>query len=163
MPQTENALPRSNFQAQISINGTVWTDCSGISATVQRSDGDQMIGEQNTADGMNPVVTGSNKKGAETLTMRGLYTEDAAEGFKIAHARYRGTNKTLFFRWSPKGGIGTIAGNTLFTCANEAGDPVAVPIINCTLPDLDAGSGDPAMFELSLRTPSVLESVTTTS
>jgi hypothetical protein len=163
MAQTTYGLPRSNFQVQVSTNGSSWTDISGVATTVQRSDGDQMVGEQNTADGASPVVTGSNKKAAETVTVRALYTEQTGEGWKTVHDRYRGTDKTIYVRWAPKGGIGTVAGNVLFTCADEAGTALKVPIINCTLPDLDAGSGDPAMFEFSVRTPSVLASVTSTS
>ena len=163
MAQTVYGLPRSNFQVQVSVDGVTWTDISGAAATVQRSDGDQMIGEQNTADGASPVVTGSNKKAAETVTVRALYTEQAGEAWKTVHERYRGADKTIFLRWAPKGGIGTVAGNAVFTCASDAGTPLKAPIVNCTLPDLDAGSGDPAMFEFSVRTPSVLESVTTTS
>lgn len=163
MPQTTGAIPRSNFQAQVSTDGNTWTDISGQAVTVQRSDGDQMIGEQNTADGSSPVVTGSNKKAAETITVSAVYTEGPTEAYETVSARYRGATKTIFFRWAPKGGIATVAGNNVFTCANDAGTPIAVPIINCSIPDLDAGSGDPAMIEFSLRTPNVLEAVTTTS
>jgi len=163
MTQTTGAIPRSNFQAQVSTDGTTWTDISGQAVTVQRSDGDQMIGEQNTADGSSPVVTGSNKKAAETVTVAAVYTEGPTEAYEVVAARYRGAAKTIFFRWAPKGGIGTVAGNNMFTCANDAGTAIAVPIINCSIPDLDAGSGDPAMIEFSLRTPNVAEALTTTS
>lgn len=163
MPQTTGAIPRSNFQVQVSVNGTSWTDISGQAVTVQRSDGEQMIGEQSTADGMSPVVTGSNKKAAETVTVSAVYTEGATEAYEIVAGRYRGATKTIWLRWAPKGGIGTVAGNNLYTCANDAGTAIAVPIINCAIPDLDASSGDPAMIEFSVRTPNISESVTTTS
>lgn len=163
MAQTTGAIPRSNFQVQVSTDGVAWTDISGQAVTVQRSDGDQMIGEQNTADGSSPVVTGSNKKAAETVTVSAVYTEGATEAYEVVSARYRGATKTIYLRWAPKGGIGTVAGNNMFTCANDAAAAIAVPIINCAIPDLDAGSGDPAMIEFSVRTPNVAEALTTTS
>lgn len=163
MAQTTGGLPRSNFQVQVSSDGVTWTDISGQAATVQRSDGDHMIGEQNTADGENPLVTGSNKKAAETVTVSIVYTEEDGEAFDIVHTAYRSGDKHIYLRWAPKGGIGTVVGNKLLTCADDGGTPAKVPIINCTLPDLDAGSGDPAMSEFSVRTPNVAESTTTTS
>lgn len=163
MTQTTGGMPRGNFQVEVSTDGTTWTDISGQAATVQRSDGDQMVGEQHTADGTSPIVTGSNKKAAETVTVGIVYTEETGEAFTVVRARYNGADKTIYLRWAPKGGIGSVAGNNLFTCADAAGDAFACPIINCTLPDLDAGSGDVAMAEFSVRTPNVAESVTTTT
>lgn len=163
MAQTTYGIPRSNYQVQVSTDGSSWTDISGQSATVQRSGGDHMIGEQNTADGESPVVTGSNKKGAETVTVSCIYTEQSGEAFEVVRARYEGTAKTIYLRWAPKGGIGTVVGNNIFTCAGDAGTAILVPIINCTIPDLDAGSGDPAMFEFSVMTPDVAQGATTTT
>lgn len=169
MAQTVDAIPRSNFQVQVSTNGSSWDDISGVSTGVSRSDGDQMIGEQQTAEGFSPVVTPANKKGAETITVNIVYTEDAAEAFKIVHDVYRNGNddeggkRVIYLRWAPQGGISAVVGNTVFTCATDGGTPLAVGIINCTLPELDASSGDPALCEFSVRTPNVLEALTTTS
>lgn len=169
MAQTENAIPRSDFQVEVSLDGTDWTDISGEATNVARSDGDVLIGEQHTADGFSPVVTPANKKGAETVTVSIVYTEEATEAFDIVHDAYRNGNndedgkRVLYLRWAPQGGIGSVAGNKMFTCANDAGTPIPVGIVNCTLPELDAGSGDPALAEFSVRTPNILESLTTTS
>lgn len=169
MAQTENAIPRSNFQVEVSLDGDTWSDISGEATTVTRSDGDQLIGEQQTADGFSPIVTPANKKGAETITVGIVYTEEDSEAFDIVHEVYRdgnseeGDKRVLYLRWAPQGGIGSVVGNRMYTCANDSGDPIPVGLINCTLPDLDAGSGDPALSEFSVRTPNVLESLTTTT
>lgn len=169
MAQTTSGIPRSNFQVQVSKDGAAWTDISGVATGVTRSDGDQMIGEQQTADGFSPIVTPANKKAAETITVSIVYTEESSEGFEIVSDIYRngnpnkGNQRVIYLRWAPAGGIGTVVGNNVFTCANDSGSPIAVGIINCTLPDLDASTGDPALCEFSVRTPNVLTSATTTS
>jgi hypothetical protein len=169
MAQTTDAIPRSNFQVEVSTDGTDWTDISGVATGVTRADGDQMIGEQNTAEGFSPIVTPANKKAAETVTVSIVYTENSGEGFKIVHDVYRNGNddeggaRVIYLRWAPKGGIGTVVGNTVFTCSTDGGTPLAVGLINCTMPELDASSGDPALCEFSVRTPNILEALTTTT
>jgi hypothetical protein len=163
MAQTTAATDRSNFDVGVSINGTDWTAVEGQAVTVTVSDGDQLIGEQFTAEGEVPIVKGANKMGARTVTVTAVYTEEVAEAFEIVYTRYTGTTKTLWVRWAPKGGILAAAGNNVFTTSNAGGAAAAAPIINCTLPDMDASSADPAIFEFSVRAADILEALTTTS
>jgi hypothetical protein len=148
---------------QVSTDGSTWTDISGTAATVSVSDGDQMIGEQNTADGDTPIVAVSGKLSARTVTVSCVYSEEATEAWEVVNARYLGSTKSIYLRWAPKGGIGTVVGNNLFVCANAALSPIAVPIINCIPPELDASSGDPAIFEFSVRTQKIAELATSTT
>lgn len=154
MAQTTGGMPRSGFKVEVSLNGSDWTDISGAAATVAPSGGDQLTGEQNTADGSAPVVVGSNKVGARTLEVNCLYTETAGEPWKIVSNRYNGAVKTIFLRYSPAGGG---QGAQRFVCARNDDTAVAVPIVNCLPPEVDAGSGDPAMFTFSVITPKLKE------
>lgn len=154
MAQTTAANSRANFKVEVSTSGTAWTDISGAAATVSVSGGEQHIGEQNTADGSAPVVTGSNKVASRTVEVNCLYTETAGEAWKVVVARYNGTDKTIFLRYSPEGGD---TGDQRFTCARDDGTAVAVPIVNCMIPEGDAGTGDPLMFTFSVQTPKLNE------
>jgi hypothetical protein len=163
MAQTTAAISRAGFEVEVSTDGASWTDISGQAASVTVSGGDQVVGEQLTADGGTPVVTGTNKIAARTVTVRAVYTETNGEAWETVKTRYDGTAKTIYLRWAPKSGIGTVVGNNVFTCTNTAGTTIAVPIVTCQIPELDAASGDPALFEFSVLTPNITESASTTS
>lgn len=154
MAQTIGAQARSNFKVEVSVNGTSWTDISGAAASVTPSGGEQHIGEQNTADGSAPVVTGSNKVASRTLEVNCLYTELAGEAWKVVVARYNGADKTIYLRYSPMGGK---TGDQRFVCARDDDTAVLVPIVNCLPPETDASTGDPLMFTFSVQTPKVKE------
>lgn len=160
MAQTLGAKARSGFKVEVSLTGTgtVWTDISGAAATVTPSGGEQHIGEQNTASGSAPVVTGSNKVASRTLEVNCLYTEIAGEAWKVVAARYNGADKTIYLRYSPQGGA---VGTQRFTCANDAGTAWLVPIVNCLPPEVDASTGDPLMFTFSVQTPKLVEATVT--
>lgn len=150
MAQTTGATPKSNYKAEVSLDGSSWTDISGNSTTVELDGGEQMTGEQHTASGNVPVVVPSHKVSAITATISVLYTETAGEAFKVVWDRYVSTNKTIYFRYSPKGGN---SGDWRYVASNNAGSAVACPILTCLPPDMDAGTGDPAMAEFQIMTP----------
>lgn len=156
MAQTTTAQPRSNYQIEVSTDGSTWTDISGSSNQVNPSGGDQMYGEQHTAAGNAPTITATHKTGAITLTCNILYTETAGEAFQVVWARYEGTAKTIYFRYTPGGGD---TGDERYTATNNAGTAIAVPIINCLPPATDAGSGDPAMASFTIVTPKLTQAV----
>lgn len=158
MAQVTGAQARSNFKVEVSLNGTAWTDISGAAATVTPSGGEQHIGEQNTADGSAPVVTGSNKVASRTLEVSCLYTEQASEAWKIVVSRYNGTDKTIYLRYSPMGGN---TGDQRFVCARDDDSAIAAPIVNCLPPEGDASTGDPLMFTFSVQTPKLKEETIT--
>lgn len=154
MAQTTGGISRAGYKVEVSTNGSDWTDISGAGATVTTSGGEQLVGEQNTADGSAPVVTGTNKVGSRNVEVRCLYTETSGEAWKVVSARYNGAVKTIYLRYSPAGGGST---TQRFSTANNADTVVAVPIINCVPPELDAGSGDPALFTFTVITPKLKE------
>lgn len=154
MAQTTGAIPKSNFQIEVSVNGSTWTDISGAATTVTPSGGEQMTGEQQTAEGTVPVVMYSNKVAATQLEINILYTESGSEGFQIVYGRYVGADKSIFVRYAPKG---SASGNKRYVCTNNANTPIAVPIMACLPPEVDSASGDPAMASFSILTPKLYQ------
>lgn len=150
MAQTTGAISKANYKVEVSTDGSSWTDISGQGATVETDGGEQLIGEQQTANGNAPVVVPSHKTGSVTAVVSVLYTETAGEAFKVVADRYDGSNKTIYFRYSPKGGA---SGDWRYVASNNAGSVFACPIISCLPPDVDAGSGDPAMAEFTVTAP----------
>lgn len=155
MAQTTTGMSRSGYKIEISTDGTSWTDISGQSNTVATSGGDQLTTSQNTADGLSPIVVGSNKHNTVTVTVSSVYTETAGQAWKIVSACFYSATKTLFLRFSPAGGA---SGTQRFTCTNETGTAFACPILNCSPPDTDSGSGEPALFSFSVLSPKLTPS-----
>lgn len=153
MAQTTTGIPVSGFKVETSVNGTVWTDISGSAATVTVEGGDNKVGSQFTADGDEAIVVGANKVEPRTVTVRCVYTETTGEAFALVWAQYDSSDKSIYLRWSPKGGG---AGDFQYTCA-VGGSAALVPIVSCTLPEQDAGAEDVALFEFSVMTPGLLK------
>lgn len=162
MTQTTAAIPKNKFQVMLSTDGSSFTDKGGAAVSVSHTGEEQQSGSQNTADGSAPVVTAGNKHGPATITLRGLYTKTSAEFWDYIRDRWEGTSKTIYVRWAPEGGIGTVVGNEQFTAADDAGSPFACVIKSCVTPELDAGDGSPAMVSAVLEAPKVLRGTTTT-
>lgn len=162
MAQTTGQVPKNKFQVQLSTDGSSWVDKSGAAVSVAHSGEEQMSGAQNTADGAAPVVTAGNKHGPATVTLRGVYTKVSAEFWDYIRDRWEGSDKTIYCRWAPEGGIGTVVGNEQFLCASDAGTSFACVIKSCNTPELDAGDGSPAMVSVVLECPKVLRGTTTT-
>lgn len=156
MAQTTGGMARANFKVEVSTNGSDWTDISGQAATATPSGGEQIAGEQNTADGSAPIVTGSNKTSSVTVEVSCVYTETGGEAWKVVQARFDGADKTIYLRYSPAGGGN---GDLRYVCANDADSAVAVPIISCLPPEMDASSGDPALFTFSVMAPKLKDEV----
>lgn len=152
MAQTVVAVCQSGYKVEISADGTVWTDISGVGVGIAVAGGEQQIGEQMTAEGEYAIVIGGNKIQPYDITIRSVYTESATEAFAVAYAQFEGADKTLYARWSPMGGTAPeFQFNTSKTGAAAAG----VPIVSCTPPEQNADEGNPAIFELVLKSPAL--------
>lgn len=154
MAQSTTAIPQGQALVEVSTDGSSWTDISGSSAQVTPSGGDQLVGSQNTAGGSAPVVTGSGKTDPAEAEVKILYNETSGEAFRIVKVRFDSATKTIYFRYTPKGS-GT--GNKRYLAASDAGVAFAAPIVSCMPPDLDFGSGDPAMASFHIMFPKWLE------
>lgn len=150
MAQTTGAIAQGKFLVEVSTDGSSWTDISGSSAQVTPSGGDQLTGSQHVAAGSAAVVVGANKTEPAEAEVKILYTETTGEAFRVVKARYDGATKTIYFRYTPSG---TGTGNKRYLAADNANSAFACPIVNCMPPDLDAGSGDPAMASFHIIFP----------
>lgn len=163
MTQTTGAIPGSKFEVQFSTDGSTWAHKAGAAISIVHTGEEQASGAQNTADGSAPVVTGSGKHSPATITCRGIYSKISAEFWDFIRDRWEGTSKTVYMRWAPEGGIGTVAGNEQFTAGDDAGSAFPAIIKQCVTPELDANSGGPAMVSAILEAPRVVRALTTTA
>lgn len=152
MAQTTAAFCQSGYKVEISADGVVWSDVSGVGVGVGVSGGEAHVGEQVTAEGQYAIVVPSNKIAPFDITIRSVYTEDAAEAFAVAYALFIGTDKQIYARWTPQPGG---AAPNRFNTSTTGGIESAVPIVACTPPALSASEYAPAVFELKLKTPAL--------
>ncbi len=152
MAQTTGALPQGKCQVEVSVDGTVWTDISGSTATATPGAGEQMTGEQHTFDGQFPIVTASGKMAATTMEFNIVYTETAVDGYVVVYDRFKdGATGTIYVRYSPAGGQST---EFRYFASDDAGSaPTAVPITACLPPPADAGVGDAIMASFAVLAP----------
>lgn len=150
MAQTSNALAKSNFMLEVSVNGSDWVDIRGTATKVTPSGGDQLTGSQQTADGDAPIVTHANKTEPQQWQCDIVYTEAQAEAFMIVRDVYESGDKAIFARYSPGGGN---PGDLMYYTADAAGEAFAAPIVNCMAPEGDASTGDPLLASFTLIFP----------
>ena len=156
MAQTTAAIPQSGFKLEVSLDNSTWTDISGSAATVEVGGGEAQIGEQMSADGEYPIVTAGQKIAPYDITCRCVYTETSLQPWKLVSANFYSGTETIYLRWSPAGGA---IGTQRFTASKDGASAALVPITSCNPPALDASSGDPALFEFSVRAAAILEAV----
>lgn len=157
MSQTTGQISKGNNEkVEISTDGSSWTDISGDITGVKTSGGEQMIGEQHVAQGNYPLVVGSNKVSATTVEASFVYTETAGEVFQVVWSRYEGSDKTIYMRWSPKGGH---VGDERYVCTNNDGTAIPVPIVACLPPEMESGSSDVALATFSVMAPRIFQEV----
>lgn len=143
---------QSSFIVEISSDGTNWTDISGSAVSLSLDGGDQMIGEQRTAENNFALLVACGKTEPYNLTIRSVYSEDNPGAFLNAWSRFTGATKTLAARWSPRGGA---AGTARFFTSADGSTDALVPIVSCTPPDQSAEDAGLALFELQLRSPAL--------
>jgi hypothetical protein len=154
MAQTTGAISQGIWKGEVSTDGTTWVDISGQAGKVTPSGGDQLTGSQHTADGSAAVVVGSNKTEPVQAEVSILYTETSGEAFRVVKVQFDSAAKIIYFRYGPKG-AGT--GNKRYLAADDAGSAFPCPIVNCMPPELDAGTGDPAMASFTIIFPKWFE------
>ena len=154
MAQTTSGFTVANAKIEVSTDGSSWTNISGSASKLEISGGEQMTGEKQTADGSAPIVVPSNKVSATTVKASIVYTETSGEAFPTVWARYSGSTKTIYFRYSPRGGS---SGQKRYFSADDAGSAFACPIIACLPPNTDADSGDVSVTEFPLMMPKLAQ------
>lgn len=153
MAQTTAAISQSGFKVEVSTDGSSWTDVSGSVATVTVDGGDVAVAVQHTAEGDEALVVSGGKQEPRTITCKAVYTENATEAFVKVWTQYISTDKRIYMRWSPAGGQ---TGEFRYAAA-VGGVAAKVPVVSCSLPELDAGGEDVALFEFSVMAPGILK------
>jgi len=116
MAQTEGGM--SWIAAEVHVNalgtGNAWTDITGQGASVAVSGGERATGEQHTMDGDTPIVK-AGRRGSLDLTVRFVYTEEAAEAFEVVRAIYEAEGGDMYVQYTPKGGYWFKTGHGICT------------------------------------------------
>lgn len=146
MAQTTGGMSANAMYVALSTNNSDWTDVSGYANSVQVSGGERQTGEAFTFDGNTPIVK-YGKLGFLTVTITGVYTEEANKLYALAKAAYE-AGSTLYARWSPGGGDSGDYGYT-----TSAGT-----VINPVYPAGGADTPDPILIEVVLNVGSVTQS-----
>lgn len=142
------------FSVKLSVDGTTWVDVSGEAVAVELDGGEQRIAEQDTAENAYSIVKGSNKVAPMEVTIRAVYSEDSAGAFATAYARYAGAEKTIWARWTSRGGAND---DTTWTTSANGTAGAAAPIVSCLPPASNAEEDGLALFEIVLKTPALLK------
>lgn len=138
MTQTTGGLSFTKAKVFVSTDNSSWTDVSGHAASVAVSGGSRAVGEQNTFDGLTPIVT-TGKRAATDVTVRFVYTETAAEPFEVIRAQHEDADGTLYVQYTPVEPSG-------FWFKSGAGI-----LMDMTYPQGEVPSGDPIMSEFTVK------------
>jgi hypothetical protein len=151
MPQTTGAVSRSQFTLEVSTTLPTWVDIGGTAVGVTFDGGEAVVGEQMTADGGYAIVATGGKVEPRDITFSCVYSEVSSEAWKTVFAAFLSNDKTIAVRWA-------LTGAAKKLCTSVNGTAAAkVPILSCDPPELDATSGDPALFEFVVKSPALAE------
>lgn len=116
-----------------------WVNISSHGAAVAPGGGERSAGEQNTFDGVTPIVKAGDRA-ATTLTVRFVYTEeDDPKPFDALRIVHESATAAVHVQYAP-GGI-PAAGETGFWFHADG------ILTNLTYPGGEAGPGDPILCE----------------
>ena len=101
MAQTANGIAFTKALVYISPDGSTWTDASGHGASVKEDGGDRAVGEQNTFDGVLPIVKGGDRK-ATNITVRFVYTPDTDEPFDVLETAHISDDPEFWVQYQPE-------------------------------------------------------------
>lgn len=148
MPRTTEALSFVAADVQVSQDGVTWVDLSCYGTSIAVSGGERATGEVNVFCDERPIMR-AGKKASQEVIIRYVYTEEVPGPFE----QMRGWDDTeggvIYARFWPSG---QVAGNFVF----ETGRSV---ITRFQDPQGEAGSGDPVLCEIGIRTEELERSV----
>lgn len=143
MAQTTGGMSPQNMYVGFSTDGSSWTEVTGSANSVEVSGGERESGSARTFGTTTPI-TKYGGKAPLTVTVRGVYSEDADEAFRLAQAAYDG-DTAFYVRWSPGGGD---AGDYGYTTG--AGQVMSPPY-----PGGAADTPEPILIEVAVEVPSI--------
>lgn len=149
MAQTTTYYSMADAKVEFGVNGTAWTDASGMASEVSVEGGERNTASKHTFSGDTPIIT-KGKRTALTITINSVYTEGVTDIRKIAQTAYE-AGSAFYVRWSPRGGS---SGNLQFTAGpgivKQALYPVGEP-----------GDGETIMVSVVVEVASIAEAAVT--
>ena len=100
MGQTTAGLAWVKAKVFVSPDGSTWTDVSGHGASVAVSGGERVVGAQHTMEGDVAIIKGG-KRNPLQLTVRYVYTEEAADPFEIIRAIHEDAPGDFYVQYTP--------------------------------------------------------------
>lgn len=146
MAQTTLGKSARNLKVEYSLNGSAWTDCSGVSNSVKWDGGERETGNTATFDGDVPVHT-RGKRTESTAVLSALYTEGGSELARVAHNAFR-NGDDFYLRWAP---LGATTGNIRYTTTAGTIKKPVVPT------EAKADSGDALAIEIELECADIVD------
>ena len=109
MTQTTGGLSFIAADVAVSADNSTWLDMTPFATSVGEDGGTRKTGEVNTFDGDTPILK-AGKRESKTLTIRYVYTEDAADtgAFETVRTQYETEGGLLYVRYSPKARASTV-------------------------------------------------------
>lgn len=143
MPRTSEGLSFVAADVEVSQTGVPgsWIDLADYGTSIAVSGGDRGTGEVNVFSDERPIVK-AGKKASQDVTIRYVYTEEAAGPFVTMRSWDDAVGGTIYVRYWPKGK----------TAANYVFSTGAAIITVFNDPGGEAGSGDPVLCEITAKT-----------
>lgn len=148
MPRTTEALSFVAADVEVSQDGITWVDLSCYGTSIAVTGGDRGTGEINVFCDERPIVR-AGKKASQDLTIRYAYTEEVTGPFEQMRNWDDAVGGQIYARYWP---AGRVAGNFVF----ETGRAI---ITSFQDPGGEAGSGDPVLGEIVVKTEELTKSV----
>ena len=104
MAQTTGAMNFMDAEVYVSGDGATWTNIANVGAQINVSPAVMKSGEQNTMDGLWPIVK-FGKNESVNVTVNYVYTEVEAEAFEVLYAIHETAKKPIYLQFSPQGGL----------------------------------------------------------
>jgi len=141
MTRTSEGLSFVAADVEVSQDGVTWVDLADYGSSIAVSGGDRGTGEVNVFSDERPIVK-PGKKASQDVVIRYVYTEEATGPFTQLRSWDDAVGGAIYARFWPKGK----------TAANYCFSTGAAIITSFQDPQGEAGSGDPVLCEISVKT-----------
>lgn len=146
MAQTTSALAMVDGTIEVSTNGSVWTDISGSSSTVEPGDQTRQSGEAYTVQGDTAIITGGKREPIE-LEIKIVYTETSGEAFETLRVIHETPGGAIYVRYT-RGGTGA------FMYTSDKG-----VLTSFVYPPIVADDAKPKLLGIKVKAPKITKSV----
>ncbi len=152
MTRTSEGLSFVAADVEVSQDGSTWVDLAPYGTSIATTGGDRATGEVNVFDDEIPIVK-AGKKASKDLTIRFVYTEEAAGPFVQIRTWDVTEGGVMYARYWPAGKA--VASFVFYTGAGI--------ITTFDDPGGEAGSGDPVLIEVTIKCEELVKTTWPTS